>query len=1508
MKQFLWFLCISLFAYPCFAKHSDHFLIGAYSQYQLNISYNDADTEVQFGNLGNYLEQAGFNATTFDVSQRTDSTKIDDALKGLNNFNIDAILQDSYWLNNGPVGLNALSYGNYLEMQAEYILKYNGTIFQPDIIDTTFINDDNSNDKMNYVFKHDTGDRIKSSGNYSNNMAWECRYGRDTAGLALYCPRFRWKPDGKANPRFIGSDFKVAHGYFTKPELENRLYLTVALKWDTLSVDTPIADISLEVANQSIGYFADYTPNDTTHPYNYYTLTLHPVSTNYTTSLVRRDLNYGESASHGFRLFEYYADFPTDSSSNPSFANILGDGCFHHINPKIFWHGNTTMYIDYIVLEDRFHRSLRTEVQPTYLTRLQSRLEYIANANVYDNLAYFYTADEPSQGQFHIYHLLQSYMENQNKKIITATNISNDWNVVKPTNATPFFYPGYFASSTIPKRILLDAYALQEGNSIYQWNTGVDGERGIQHDLQTGLLDHYQRLAKFVHSHIDYANTELMFCPQIFGERTSYSNPTDNYWKYLKPPLSLQKCLQLLPLCYGADGILSFAITSDPNYNYGTAVDPYHRYAPLMNNVGNYSALQESPGSSYTMLRDANQKIKVYGPIIKNLSWVDADAIMTDGNHPEVTISNLGLTSLSVNTETNPPHPPSYGGYVQCGYYHDSANNPYFMLVNRRAVYKNNGAPAVVPSNVDDYFTDADPQTVQFTFTSTTVTHYGGNLGLYDPESHNLAVIDVNRIANVNIDAGDASLRQVVAVLPPNVTSTYSLDCDIFAASDISIHNDGVVTIQDTRTLTLMKNTKIYVQNGATLRVLGSLAAGDSTIIYVRSGSTLDLTDAVCQWGLGASIIAENSSIIMNNSQMKEEKESGRWKGISCTDGAISFTNNSFIKGAEIAFDLNNSSLTVISGNIEVPDMGIGIKITGENSNNVIHITGSSTDETLIYSIGTGNCRGELGIDYSSSNHLVIEHTVFQNLYQAIGYISSDVHTDSISACSFEGCNLGMIIEGENGLCSITNCQFISTTSGIETSYYQPDITDCSFTGGNNQFESSSEEYKGIGITLDYVIANTSSRANIQGCTFENLYFGILGRQSSSKIRTCNFHLNNIGIQILSSSFFNCTSSAKNLFENTYGNIGFDIPLFRSGGGAQQISIYSFIQLKWGHNQFYGALGANDFIFPSTFGNIPVNPFTLYPLGCINADGNYWDDGTINTDPNSNFVTAIYVDPNPQQVNYSVFEPDRFDNAVALEDSCLYQSAYEGFRDILSDRLDDEISNWGGCVDRSFQTAIYGNFDLYDLIDYYSAQIEQTPDSLESLKLLIRDYQAKSYIELEDYQSAADLIELALEDPESEVDSLNAVLDLEICYLLASLGESKKPLVTNFTQYRYPDLKTYTKKHREHLMQLLALSNKSDQEVPIPDLVSLKQNYPNPFNPSTTIEFGLPKPTKVSIRIYNIRGQLVKELVNKRCDKGKHKAIWYGKNAFNKQVASGVYFYRLEAAGKCITHKMVLLK
>jgi hypothetical protein len=101
--------------------------------------------------------------------------------------------------------------------------------------------------------------------------------------------------------------------------------------------------------------------------------------------------------------------------------------------------------------------------------------------------------------------------------------------------------------------------------------------------------------------------------------------------------------------------------------------------------------------------------------------------------------------------------------------------------------------------------------------------------------------------------------------------------------------------------------------------------------------------------------------------------------------------------------------------------------------------------------------------------------------------------------------------------------------------------------------------------------------------------------------------------------------------------------------------------------------------------------------------------------------------------------------------------------------------------------------------------------------------------------------------------------------------------------------------------EISASLEKKDQIIP--KTFSLSQNAPNPFNPSTMISYQLPKTSDVEISIFNLMGQKVATLIDKKQNAGTYQVDWDARG-----FASGVYYYRLEAGDYTDVMKMVLLK
>ncbi len=110
------------------------------------------------------------------------------------------------------------------------------------------------------------------------------------------------------------------------------------------------------------------------------------------------------------------------------------------------------------------------------------------------------------------------------------------------------------------------------------------------------------------------------------------------------------------------------------------------------------------------------------------------------------------------------------------------------------------------------------------------------------------------------------------------------------------------------------------------------------------------------------------------------------------------------------------------------------------------------------------------------------------------------------------------------------------------------------------------------------------------------------------------------------------------------------------------------------------------------------------------------------------------------------------------------------------------------------------------------------------------------------------------------------------------------------------------------LMNIVSVDQAWTTGQTVPQGYALSQNYPNPFNPSTTISYSLPVNTEVAVRIYNVRGDLVKILVEGAQPAGQYAVQWDGRDQKGFNVASGIYFCSLKADHWSQTRKMILIR
>ncbi|MDP8233035.1 MAG: FlgD immunoglobulin-like domain containing protein [Candidatus Zophobacter franzmannii] len=112
------------------------------------------------------------------------------------------------------------------------------------------------------------------------------------------------------------------------------------------------------------------------------------------------------------------------------------------------------------------------------------------------------------------------------------------------------------------------------------------------------------------------------------------------------------------------------------------------------------------------------------------------------------------------------------------------------------------------------------------------------------------------------------------------------------------------------------------------------------------------------------------------------------------------------------------------------------------------------------------------------------------------------------------------------------------------------------------------------------------------------------------------------------------------------------------------------------------------------------------------------------------------------------------------------------------------------------------------------------------------------------------------------------------------------------------------------ILKLYSFTNNtpnSDSELPKFTLMTAS-NYPNPFNPTTTIEYNIPKSGDVEVSIYNLKGELVNNIISEFKIKGKHSVVWDGTDNSDIEVSSGIYFCKVESKYRRVILRIALIK
>lgn len=291
-----------------------------------------------------------------------------------------------------------------------------------------------------------------------------------------------------------------------------------------------------------------------------------------------------------------------------------------------------------------------------------------------------------------------------------------------------------------------------------------------------------------------------------------------------------------------------------------------------------------------------------------------------------------------------------------------------------------------------------------------------------------------------------------------------------------------------------------------------------------------------------------------------------------------------------------------------------------------------------------------------------------------------------------------------------------------------------------------------------------------------------------------------------------------------------------------------------------------DFWFPASVPAIdgflgPLAPFAadLYPPG-----GNYIRYQTVGTAPSRKFVVEFNNIPDfPGGFNFKTFE-------VVL---------FEGSNKILYQYLIAPNDPIGFGIESPDETMGMGNAGIDDLFinpalveDNYAIEFRLGPGWLTA-------------------------------DPVSGIIPAGASLDITVTFDATGLfgGDYYANIIISSNDPIHPEVIVPAQ-----LTVDSTVSIDGPAEGEIPERYVLTQNYPNPFNPATTIRYGLPKPSQVKIEVFNLLGERVAVLLDERKPAGYHVITFDA--ARQGAIASGMYFYRIQAGEFTDQKKMILIK
>ncbi|MBC8525291.1 MAG: T9SS type A sorting domain-containing protein [Candidatus Cloacimonetes bacterium] len=500
----------------------------------------------------------------------------------------------------------------------------------------------------------------------------------------------------------------------------------------------------------------------------------------------------------------------------------------------------------------------------------------------------------------------------------------------------------------------------------------------------------------------------------------------------------------------------------------------------------------------------------------------------------------------------------------------------------------------------------------------------------------------------------------------------------------------------------------------------------------------------------------------------------------------------------------------------------------------------------------------------------------------------------------------------------LSNSSFVN--SSINSNYLAPppppcplpsiNISDCSFIGcdnyavsitGYDRYELCDNEISECGGGF-YIYESGAPRARIiSNNTIENnVGCGIMLYHSYADILHHNSIIDNsMGIFAIHSSSMRIVGDVNPPYSLIQDNINQEIAF---DGDSYPEETY--------HNKIIDDVydeGTLDQYLMAFFEFIPVPPFEL------NVEDNYWgvDYGDHRFFPSDYFDYIPIWNPGTPESPENSSPGQLYAEADSLIEQENYEQAKLVYKDIIELYPESKYAIFS--MRNLLPLETVSGQDFSSLQGYYLTDPNCNYDSERSkLSSYLANY---CKIKLKNYPEAISFFEDIIENPDTELDSVYAVIDAGYTYLLMEDDSVRASYIGRIAELKPKSVAEFESTRDRLLAKVLGIpEDDEDEEEIIPEnIFYLGQNYPNPFSSSTIISFNLATNytnlhEQARIRIYNIKGQLVKTFRIPNPESQTPNIVWDGKDENGKNVSSGIYLYNLSVGKKNITKKMIILR